>query len=157
MPNPWVEHIKEFAKKTGKTYGCALSDPECKSSYKSKKEIPIKVKDTKNNKSFDKNEYFNAIKNFQEDQYLRSLGNTPTTVSTEKRTFAQIQKDRLESSKFLRQTNSIRKRAAKALINSQTIIEPKKEIPIVSSNSNSNDNDYNFNFVIRRKKSVVIL
>jgi hypothetical protein len=34
MPgNKWVEHVKEFSKRTGKTYGCAISDPECKASY----------------------------------------------------------------------------------------------------------------------------
>jgi hypothetical protein len=156
MPNPWVEHIKEFAKKTGKTYGCALSDPECKSSYKSKKETPIKVKDTKNNKPFNKTEYLNVIKTnpFAEEQYLNSLGNTTTTVSTGK-TLAQIQKDRLETSKFAKQISNTRKKGVKALLNSQTIIEPKKEIPIVSSNSN--DNDYNFNMVIRKKKKGAIL
>ena len=31
--NRWVAHVKEFSKRTGKTYGCAISDPECKASY----------------------------------------------------------------------------------------------------------------------------
>jgi len=34
MPNKWVEHIKEFAKLHNMSYGCALSDPDCKASYK---------------------------------------------------------------------------------------------------------------------------
>ena len=37
MPNPWVTHIKAYAKKHGLAYGCALSNPECRASYKSKK------------------------------------------------------------------------------------------------------------------------
>jgi hypothetical protein len=37
MPSAWVEHIKEFAKRKGLTYGCALSDPECSAEYKAKK------------------------------------------------------------------------------------------------------------------------
>ncbi len=37
MPNPWVEHIRAFAKKHGLAYGCALSNPQCRASYKSKK------------------------------------------------------------------------------------------------------------------------
>jgi hypothetical protein len=37
MVNPWIQHIKQYAKESGKSYGCALSDPECKSSYKEKK------------------------------------------------------------------------------------------------------------------------
>ena len=31
--NRWVTHVKEFSKRTGKSYGCAISDPECKASY----------------------------------------------------------------------------------------------------------------------------
>ena len=31
--NRWVQHVKDFANRTGKTYGCAVSDPECKASY----------------------------------------------------------------------------------------------------------------------------
>jgi len=34
MVNRWVEHIRKFAKENGKTYGCALSDPACRASYK---------------------------------------------------------------------------------------------------------------------------
>lgn len=43
----WIEHIKEFAKKTNKSYGCALSDPECSASYRRKygdaKKVPAKT------------------------------------------------------------------------------------------------------------------
>jgi hypothetical protein len=34
MPNAWVQHVKKFALKNNKSYGCAISDPECKQSYK---------------------------------------------------------------------------------------------------------------------------
>ena len=37
MPNPWVTHIKQFAKKHGLAYGCALSNPECRATYQAKK------------------------------------------------------------------------------------------------------------------------
>lgn len=40
MPNKWVEHIRAFAKKNNMTYGCALSDPRTKSSYKEGKDVP---------------------------------------------------------------------------------------------------------------------
>ena len=33
MVNRWVEHVKEFSRQKGVSYGCAVSDPECKSSY----------------------------------------------------------------------------------------------------------------------------
>jgi hypothetical protein len=31
--NRWVQHVKDFANRTGKSYGCAISDPDCKASY----------------------------------------------------------------------------------------------------------------------------
>lgn len=34
MVNAWVEHIRKFARENNKTYGCALSDPACRASYK---------------------------------------------------------------------------------------------------------------------------
>ena len=34
MTNPWVEHIKKYAKDNNLSYGCALSTPECKNTYK---------------------------------------------------------------------------------------------------------------------------
>jgi len=37
MPNAWVDHVKEFAKRKGITYGCAMSDTECKAEYNAKK------------------------------------------------------------------------------------------------------------------------
>ena len=35
--NDWILHIKSFAKKHKIAYGCALSNPECRASYKPKK------------------------------------------------------------------------------------------------------------------------
>lgn len=40
MANAWVEHIRAFAKKHNLSYGCALSDPKCKETYRSGKEAP---------------------------------------------------------------------------------------------------------------------
>ena len=36
--NKWIDHIKKFAKENNISYGCALSDQECKNSYKKMKE-----------------------------------------------------------------------------------------------------------------------
>ena len=33
MPNAWVEHVRKFAAKNGMSYGCAVSDAECKAKY----------------------------------------------------------------------------------------------------------------------------
>ena len=37
MVNAWVAHIKAFAAKHKIAYGCALSNPDCRASYKPKK------------------------------------------------------------------------------------------------------------------------
>jgi len=37
MANSWVEHVRKFASKNGISYGCAVSDPECKASYHKQK------------------------------------------------------------------------------------------------------------------------
>lgn len=36
MPNPWVEHVKSWAKENNEPYGCSLSDPACKIDYMTK-------------------------------------------------------------------------------------------------------------------------
>jgi hypothetical protein len=36
--NQWIEHIKKFASKNNISYGCAMTTPECKESYKRKLE-----------------------------------------------------------------------------------------------------------------------
>jgi hypothetical protein len=40
MPNAWVIHVKKWSAENNKTYGCAVSDPDCRASYKK----PIKEK-----------------------------------------------------------------------------------------------------------------
>jgi hypothetical protein len=35
--NPWIMHVKKFAAKMGLTYGAALSHPDVKKGYVSKK------------------------------------------------------------------------------------------------------------------------
>ena len=37
MVNAWVEHVRNFAKKNGISYGCAVSNADCKSSYHKQK------------------------------------------------------------------------------------------------------------------------
>ena len=35
MPsNPWVEHVKKFAKKHNTTYPCAIANIDCKNEYR---------------------------------------------------------------------------------------------------------------------------
>jgi hypothetical protein len=45
-PNPWVTHIKDFARKNGLSYGCALSNAKCKETYHKQ------PKETKKEKAF---------------------------------------------------------------------------------------------------------
>ena len=62
MPNAWVMHVKQWAAKNNKAYGCAISDPECKSSYKK----PEKEKKSLNK---DLNSLENELKYFETHYY----------------------------------------------------------------------------------------
>ena len=44
MPNKWIEHVKSFAAKNNLSYGCAISKPECKSSYQGAKLKEVNAK-----------------------------------------------------------------------------------------------------------------
>ena len=46
MVNPWVQHVKKWSKQNNVSYGCAISLPECKESYKKQPQ-----KTTTNNKT----------------------------------------------------------------------------------------------------------
>jgi len=37
MVNDWITHIRAFAKNNNISYGCALSNPKCRATYKPKK------------------------------------------------------------------------------------------------------------------------
>ena len=47
MPNAWVTHVKQYAAAYNTSYGCAMSDSNCKAAYKSKKEPTKESKETK--------------------------------------------------------------------------------------------------------------
>jgi hypothetical protein len=47
MTNPWVEHIKKYAKDNNISYGCALSTPECKNTYRKHSSKPKQKKECK--------------------------------------------------------------------------------------------------------------
>ena len=41
MPNPWIEFLKDYAKKNNTTYRNALSNPELKALYQQSKSKPV--------------------------------------------------------------------------------------------------------------------
>ena len=43
MPNPWIEFLKEHAKKTNTTYRNALSNPDLKAQYQQRKSNAVAV------------------------------------------------------------------------------------------------------------------
>lgn len=48
MANPWIEHIKEYARRNNMTYMCALSNPQAVAEYRAKKTAKSrKMKPTK--------------------------------------------------------------------------------------------------------------
>lgn len=45
VENRWIKHIREYAKRNGVTYSCALSDPRCVEEYRNpKKEVKQETK-----------------------------------------------------------------------------------------------------------------
>jgi hypothetical protein len=46
--NRWVDHVKSFAAKNNLSYGCALSKPECKESYRAKYGVSKKLSKKQN-------------------------------------------------------------------------------------------------------------
>jgi hypothetical protein len=47
----WTEHVREYAKTHNLSYGCAMTEPNCKASYKAKKPQKLNKKETKENES----------------------------------------------------------------------------------------------------------
>lgn len=43
MPNQWIDHVKKFAADNNLSYGCALSKPECKETYRAKYGVSKKL------------------------------------------------------------------------------------------------------------------
>jgi hypothetical protein len=43
MPNRWVDYVKKFAADNNLSYGCALSKPECKETYRAKYGVAKKL------------------------------------------------------------------------------------------------------------------
>jgi hypothetical protein len=46
MPNRWIEHVKQFAADNKVSFGCALSDPNMKNTYKKDEKTQIKATET---------------------------------------------------------------------------------------------------------------
>ena len=42
MANSWVEHVRKYAKDHSLSYMCAATEPDCKSSYKARKDAVIR-------------------------------------------------------------------------------------------------------------------
>ena len=59
MVNPWVEHVKQFAKQNNKTYACAI--PEAAKTYIKKTKEPTK-KEAENKKREEVNNLENELK-----------------------------------------------------------------------------------------------
>lgn len=53
MPNAWVMHVKKWSAANNKAYGCAVSDPDCRASYKK----PVKIKPLTKKQQIKEREY----------------------------------------------------------------------------------------------------
>ena len=71
MTNSWITHVKKWAADNNKSYGCAISDKDCKDSYikpvkKTKKELRQEKEHLINSQI--RNNLLNRIKNMTEDE-----------------------------------------------------------------------------------------
>ena len=65
MPNAWVIHVKKWSAANNKAYGCAVSDPDCRASYKK----PVKVKPlTKKQKIKEKENESNELQMMEQEE-----------------------------------------------------------------------------------------
>ena len=62
MVNPWILHIKEYAKKNNVSYACALSKPDIKEGYQTSSKKSKKEKDDEK-AQFYINQNINILKN----------------------------------------------------------------------------------------------
>ena len=92
--NPWIEHIKAYAKKNNITYGCALSLPDCKNTYKKKseKKADKKKADKKADKEADKED----VDENEEIEEIEMNSNDEPINKDEAVSFMQQQKIRME-------------------------------------------------------------
>ena len=92
--NPWIEHIKAYAKKNNITYGCALSLPDCKNTYKKKseKKADKKKADKKADKEADKED----VDENEEIEEIEMNSNDEPINKDEAVSFMQQQKVRME-------------------------------------------------------------
>ena len=59
MANKWIEHVKKFSKDNNKSYGCSISDPACKNSYKPVvKKTSKEIAEEKKKKREERNKFY---------------------------------------------------------------------------------------------------
>ena len=66
MPSKWIEHIKAFAAKNNLSYGCALSDPQCRATYTPVKKPATQKKEEKQKQKKD------FVSQEEKDAFIRS-------------------------------------------------------------------------------------
>lgn len=75
MPNPWIEHVRKYAKDNNISYGCAVT--EAKASYVKQPKAPRKTRTPKQNKSIQERLQ-------QKMEKIRMKGSTPFTEGQQK-------------------------------------------------------------------------
>ena len=71
MANAWIEHVKKYSKDNNKSYGCSISDPQCKATYKpviKKTKKEKREEQTIINQTQARNQFLNRLKDMKEDE-----------------------------------------------------------------------------------------
>jgi len=90
MTNAWIEHIKQYAKNNNIAYGCALSDPKCKETYKKTTNNKL-LSDSVTNINKNNNSYNDKLRNIKQNIYdLQHQYPKKSSYANVKRSTSQI-------------------------------------------------------------------
>lgn len=123
MPNKWIEHVRAFAKKNNIAYGCAISNPDCKSSY-NKVKSPQKVKS--DNTEINNLEY--ELRDAEKEYYARLNTGILASSLTGKRTkYSLANKPTDWSNTYTKLKDKLQKLTGKTYPTLQSITDFKKQ------------------------------
>ena len=168
MVNPWVEHVKQFAKQNNKTYACAI--PEAAKTYvkktkePTKKEAENKKREEVNNLEYELKETKNRIDSIDMAKTLKSTYSnrriSPTIAKHQSVYINEYNKTKEELEKITGKkysalpTEKEKKQSTKIAEKEMKLREIELE---KNRKINVNKNDYDFSLIRKKKKSGVIL
>lgn len=72
MSNSWILHIKQYSKQHNLSYACALSNPDCRTTYKTKKSSVMSKKEIINKLQSENSKIHHEMKNMLNGSYTKA-------------------------------------------------------------------------------------